>query len=82
MSLVHVHVAECGETYSGMSGEITSWNYPNNYINNLRCVYNIQVPSGYQVCVTIEDFEMGDSNDRLTIDDEFYRMITIVDENR
>ena len=63
------YTAECGGTYSGMSGEITSWNYPSNYTNNLDCVYHIQVPAGYHVCLSIVDIDLG-RNDRLTITNE------------
>ena len=65
MSYIHEHISECGGTFSGMSAEFTSWNYPHNYTNNMRCVYNIQVPHGYDFCVLIEDIELGDTYDKL-----------------
>jgi len=52
-------LSECGGFFNASSGTITSWNYPNNYIDNLRCVYHIRAPNGYHVCLSFEDFEQG-----------------------
>ena len=51
--------AQCGQTeYQEDEGEITSPGYPGNYGNNLNCVYNIRVPAGLDVEVTIADLQI------------------------
>ena len=40
----------CGGTFSGPSGSITSPNYPNDYANNLDCVYHVNVAAGKVQC--------------------------------
>jgi len=60
-----------------MSGEITSWRYPQNYTDNLRCVYHIEVPYGYHICLYFEDYDMGSYYDlfKITTQNE-YRLIS------
>ena len=51
--------AQCGQTeYQEDEGEITSPGYPGNYGNNLNCIYNIRVPAGTDVEVTIADLQI------------------------
>uniref|UniRef100_A0AC34G344 Uncharacterized protein n=1 Tax=Panagrolaimus sp. ES5 TaxID=591445 RepID=A0AC34G344_9BILA len=51
------HAANCETTvFEGMSGNLSSPNYPFNYDNNLDCYYHITVPDGYIVKLTVLDF--------------------------
>jgi len=44
------------------SGEIVSPSYPSSYPPNLNCIWQIQVPSGYQVSVTYVDTDIEPSS--------------------
>ncbi|KAH3842061.1 hypothetical protein DPMN_115549 [Dreissena polymorpha] len=48
--------SQCGGHFYGTSGLITSPNYPNNYGDNENCIYNINVPSGFSVCLQFDNF--------------------------
>ncbi|XP_060237162.1 deleted in malignant brain tumors 1 protein isoform X2 [Meriones unguiculatus] len=48
----------CGGFLYRLSGNFSSPNYPWNYPNNARCVWNIQVPSHYRVTVFFPDVQL------------------------
>ena len=57
------------EFVSKSSGFFSSPNFPNNFPQYSRCVWNITVPSGYIIKVTFHHFELGSrsSGSRVTI---------------
>lgn len=59
---------ECGGTYFGNSGWVTSPKYPCEYENNHDCMYNIVVPDMY-VRLTVEEFSTDSDSDFLEVSD-------------
>ncbi|XP_064082930.1 blastula protease 10-like [Macrobrachium nipponense] len=64
----------CGGTFHGLSGIINSPDYPFNYPNNIRCVFQIILEPGYTVGLDCNDFSIqpGDKdceNDFMSISD-------------
>ena len=57
------------EFVSKSSGFFSSPNFPNNFPQYSRCIWNITVPSGYIIKVTFHHFELGSrsSGSRVTI---------------
>ena len=53
----------------GSSGFLSSPNFPNNFPEYRRCVWNITVPSGYMIKVSFHHFDLGPYpyRDRVTI---------------
>ena len=49
-------VGTCGGSFGGSRGTMATPNYPENYGNNLNCVYQIEVEAGRRVELTIVDF--------------------------
>ena len=57
--LLRLAKAQCGQTeFTEDEGEITSPNFPNNYGNNLNCIYNLRAPPGVEVVMTITDLQI------------------------
>ncbi|CAG0921876.1 unnamed protein product [Notodromas monacha] len=52
---------DCSEYLTGMNGEFSSPNYPGDYPNNAICVWEVEVPIGYQVHLTFEEFHLENS---------------------
>lgn len=51
----------CGGVFFNTRGTFTSPLYPNNYRNDSECDYNIQVPSGLQISLKFNTFDiLGD----------------------
>ncbi|XP_070181137.1 uncharacterized protein [Littorina saxatilis] len=48
----------CGETFTAPTGTIQSPNFPNNYDNNLNCVYVITAPEGHRVTLRFTSFSL------------------------
>ncbi|XP_048237900.1 cubilin-like isoform X1 [Haliotis rufescens] len=48
----------CGAALTGMTGVVTSPNYPNNYPHQRECEWTITVPSGNQILLNFTDFAM------------------------
>jgi len=55
-------VGTCGGNFVGNQGSLASPNYPNDYENNLRCVYVIEVEAGRRVELTFGDFSLENQN--------------------
>ena len=59
VSLCFLYLA-CDQTYTSLSGNIKSMNYPGNYANNLYCKYlinSLQKP-GYIISISFSDFDI------------------------
>ncbi|XP_010158225.1 PREDICTED: embryonic protein UVS.2-like, partial [Eurypyga helias] len=52
----------CGDTFRGSNGVITSPNYPNKYPKNQACFWVISSPVGYKVSLKMLSFELEDSD--------------------
>ncbi|XP_071504135.1 blastula protease 10-like [Diadema antillarum] len=65
-------VGTCGGDFTGNSGTMASPNYPDNYDNNLECVYTIEVDSGRRVALSFHDLLIEDQRrcgwDSLVVD--------------
>jgi len=55
-------VGTCGGNFVGNQGSLASPNYPNDYDNNLRCVYVIEVEADRRVELTFGDFSLENQN--------------------
>ena len=53
---------------TSLTGIIHSPNFPNNYIDNLSCVYVIIAPDLYQVTLTFTDFDIEEGLPGCTFD--------------
>jgi hypothetical protein len=51
------------------SSSFTSLNYPNNYINNLDCIWSINFNVGSRVILSFDDFATQISNDYVEVFD-------------
>ncbi|XP_040824205.1 cubilin [Ochotona curzoniae] len=51
----------CIEDYTEESGTLTSPNFPNNYPNNLNCIYRITVETGKQISLHFTNFSLEES---------------------
>jgi len=51
-------VGTCGGEFGGNRGTMASPNYPDNYDNNLECVYSIEVDDGRRVELSFADFSL------------------------
>ena len=60
-------VRNCGADQSGTSGIIQSPNYPNAYLSNSYCVWNIDAPAGTVINLNIADFSIENFYDRFFI---------------
>ena len=57
-----------GDILTGLSGFFASPNFPNNFPQYSRCIWNITVPSGYIIKLTFHNFELDRySTGRVTI---------------
>lgn len=56
--LFFVCFSVCGGQYSERSGVIQSPGYPNNYLADKHCVYEIIQPLGTVITLTITDFDI------------------------
>ncbi|XP_052794515.1 deleted in malignant brain tumors 1 protein-like [Mya arenaria] len=61
--------SNCGGYFNGLTGYITSPNYPYEYYNNLHCEYRLSVPSGYMMCLHIEHLDIETCCDHLQLYD-------------
>ena len=65
-------VGTCGGSFDDNQGSLASPNYPDNYDNNLRCVYVIEVEAARRVELTFADFSLENQStcrwDALEID--------------
>ena len=58
-----LHRVECGGTFNGTSGNLTSPNYPGTYPNKAKCDYTIIVPFGYTMELKLNSLDIEfDSN--------------------
>nr|P42674.1 RecName: Full=Blastula protease 10; Flags: Precursor [Paracentrotus lividus]CAA39673.1 blastula protease-10 [Paracentrotus lividus] len=53
-------VGSCGGSFGGTQGRVATPNYPNNYDNDLECVYVIEVEIGRRVELDFIDFVLED----------------------
>ncbi|KAK3802337.1 hypothetical protein RRG08_010589, partial [Elysia crispata] len=53
----------CGQALTGNEGTVQSPNFPYNYPNNARCVWNITADPGSQITLTFSDFHLHTSHD-------------------
>ncbi|VVC99646.1 unnamed protein product [Leptidea sinapis] len=51
----------CGGTLTGVSGTISSPNYPNEYHENAECFYKIVTSSGSQIRLTFHELDLEDT---------------------
>ena len=56
--MTFVLAVTCGNDQSSQSGSISSPNYPQNYSDNLLCVWTITVPSG-NVYLNVSEMDIG-----------------------
>uniref|UniRef100_A0A0N4Z0N6 C-type LECtin n=1 Tax=Parastrongyloides trichosuri TaxID=131310 RepID=A0A0N4Z0N6_PARTI len=64
------HASNCPKKYyNSSSGYLSSSNYPNNYYNNLNCLYYITGPTNYRVNFTFKDFDVENNFDYVLIYD-------------
>ena len=65
-------VGTCGGDFVGPRGTLASPNYPENYDNDLDCVYVIEVEANHHVALTLVDFALQNhrtcSRDVLEVD--------------
>ena len=54
--LISFTACDSGESLTGSSGFFTSPNFPNNFPQYSRCIWNITVPSGYIIKLTFHHF--------------------------
>ncbi|XP_063957982.1 uncharacterized protein LOC129265532 isoform X2 [Lytechinus pictus] len=54
---------ECSATYTGLSGDLNSPNYPRKYPNNKKCSYTINVPVGKRIVLQFKDFQIENEGD-------------------
>ncbi|XP_017095248.2 cubilin homolog [Drosophila bipectinata] len=52
----------CSGSFSGLSGIITTPNYPNSYPNDMTCTYNITLRPGWVADINITDLSFGTSD--------------------
>ncbi|XP_060075561.1 cubilin-like [Ylistrum balloti] len=64
-------IGDCGGRVYGMSGSITSPNYPTNYPSNSHCVWDIEAPTGHYITFTITNFNLEYSYNCDTDDVDF-----------
>ncbi|XP_034105808.1 LOW QUALITY PROTEIN: cubilin homolog [Drosophila albomicans] len=50
---------ECGDNIISNSGDFSTPNYPNGYLEDLDCVYNINIPAQYKIRLTIIDLSIS-----------------------
>lgn len=43
-----------------VGSSLKSPGYPNNYTNNMHCVYTVNIPDGKALNITFDDFEVED----------------------
>ncbi|XP_070575402.1 scavenger receptor cysteine-rich domain-containing protein DMBT1-like [Ptychodera flava] len=60
---------DCGGTYTGTGGVISSPNYPSNYGNNAICNYLVEVPTNYSILLTFNMFKTENGRDYLHVYD-------------
>nr|XP_023656204.1 suppressor of tumorigenicity 14 protein-like [Paramormyrops kingsleyae] len=58
---------ECGGTLTGLKGTFTSPDFPSYYPPLLRCVWNIQVPTGKYVKVQFKKFLMSEPGQNINV---------------
>lgn len=67
----------CGSSYDALSGRFTTPYYPNSYPVNFECVWQIDATPGNSISLTIESFDMEESdgcnNDYLEIREDSER---------
>ena len=54
-------MVDCGQPFTvdgGMSGNLTSPNYPDNYPNHAYCVWNISMPVGETIGIHLKEFSV------------------------
>lgn len=52
---------ECGGLQKSVKGIITSPNYPNNYDNNMECLWIIEVPATHTINLAFVDVDIAKS---------------------
>ena len=57
MSLNMFSFIACG---SGINNTLKSPEYPNNYANNMDCVYLVPIPQGTTMNISFDDFDIED----------------------
>ena len=62
-------VSGCPSSVSGLSGSISSPNYPNNYNVGQQCFWGITVSNGYRIELTFQSFDTEQGYDYLSIYD-------------
>ncbi|XP_070575399.1 blastula protease 10-like [Ptychodera flava] len=60
---------DCGGTYTGTGGVLTSPNYPSNYGNNANCNYRVEVPVNHTILLTFTMFKTENGRDNLHVYD-------------
>uniref|UniRef100_A0A7M5WWI0 Uncharacterized protein n=1 Tax=Clytia hemisphaerica TaxID=252671 RepID=A0A7M5WWI0_9CNID len=60
---------QCVYYLTGQTGTFTTNNYPENYDESSNCQWSIQVPKGYQIELTFEDFSTEDGFDYVDVID-------------
>ena len=57
----------CSGTYDAATASIKSPNYPNQYDNNLNCVWTVTAPAAARLALHFNDFRTEPSNDNLFV---------------
>lgn len=58
LNLTCILFVACGDALTGSSGFLTSENFPNNFIKNKDCAWNITVPAGLIIRLTFLNFTL------------------------
>ena len=82
VTIVHDNSVEvttaCAGTADAMTNAIHSPNYPSTYNPNEDCTWEISGPSGRQIAIKFNDFQLGPSTDKVTIHDGHSRTSPII----
>ncbi|XP_037817925.1 cubilin homolog [Lucilia sericata] len=71
----HTRAASCGGSFKGISGTISSSNYP--YSPNAQsyhCIWDITVPESYGILLDFKDFQLSDSQNCTEASMEFWKL--------
>ena len=61
ISFYSIHFAECGGTFTNLTGTIMTPDFPNNYPANVDCEWIITVPITHSLTLSFETFNIEQS---------------------